>query len=49
LFEELNAAGAKIRLPLTNFPWACEFNVEDPDGHVLRFGSEPREDIPYAN
>jgi hypothetical protein len=22
--------------------------VEDPDGHVLRFGSEPRADVPFA-
>jgi uncharacterized glyoxalase superfamily protein PhnB len=48
LFEELSAADVKIRLPLKNYPWAYEFNVEDPDGHILRFGSEPREDIPYV-
>jgi hypothetical protein len=24
-----------------NRPWAYEMQVEDPDGHVLRFGSEP--------
>ena len=49
LFEEYSAAGARIYQPLRNFPWAYEFSVEDPDGHVLRFGSEPREDIPYVN
>ena len=47
-FNALNAADVKVRLPLTNYPWAYEFNIEDPDGHVLRFGSEPRADIPYA-
>jgi len=41
LHEEYRAAGAKIRRPPENFPWALEFHVEDPDGHVLRFGSEP--------
>jgi hypothetical protein len=25
-----------------NFPWACEMRVGDPDGHVLRFGSDPK-------
>ena len=34
--------GAPIRLPPTNFSWALEIQVEDPDGNVLRFGSEPR-------
>ena len=24
------------------FPWAFEMKVEDPDGHVLRFGSDPK-------
>ena len=32
-----------LHLP-TNRPWAYEMQVVDPDGHVLRFGSEPRED-----
>jgi catechol 2,3-dioxygenase-like lactoylglutathione lyase family enzyme len=27
-----------------NYPWALEFRVEDPDGNVLRFGSEPLPD-----
>jgi len=48
LFEEYTAKGATIRLPPTNYPWACEIHVEDPDHHVLRFGSEPKQDRPYA-
>jgi predicted enzyme related to lactoylglutathione lyase len=40
LHEEFVARGAKIVRPLTNYPWALEFGVEDPDRHVLRFGSE---------
>ena len=24
-----------------NYPWALEFQIEDPDGNVIRFGSEP--------
>lgn len=48
LFEEYRKSGAKIRLPPGNYPWAYEMHVEDPDGHVLRFGSEPRKDLPFA-
>jgi catechol 2,3-dioxygenase-like lactoylglutathione lyase family enzyme len=41
-FAEFSAKGARIRSPPQNFSWAYEFEVEDPDGHVLRFGSEPK-------
>ena len=41
LYEEYEASGATIRQPPQNFPWAVEMKVEDPDGHVLRFGSDP--------
>ena len=40
LYEELKAKGAKIRHPPTNYDWACEMQVEDLDGNVLRIGSE---------
>ena len=42
LYEEYKASGATIREAPTNYPWACEMRVEDPDGHVLRIGSEPK-------
>jgi catechol 2,3-dioxygenase-like lactoylglutathione lyase family enzyme len=42
LHEEYLSRGVTIRLPPTNYPWALEMQVEDPDGNVLRFGSEPR-------
>jgi len=48
LYAEYTAKGATIRLPPTNYPWAYEIHVEDPDGHVLRFGSEPKEDRPFS-
>jgi catechol 2,3-dioxygenase-like lactoylglutathione lyase family enzyme len=35
--------GAIIRLEPKNFPWALEMQIEDPDGNVLRFGSDPEE------
>ena len=41
LHDRLDRRGAKIRQAPVNRPWACEMQVEDPDGHVLRFGSEP--------
>ena len=48
LYEEYQASGAKIRHPPANYPWALEMKVHDPDGHVLRFGSEPKSDLPFA-
>jgi len=42
LQEEIVARGVAIRMPPTNYPWALEMHVEDPDGNVIRFGSEPR-------
>jgi hypothetical protein len=48
LFEEYVERGATIRHPPRNYPWAHEMKVEDPDGHVLRFGSEPRADRPFV-
>jgi len=44
-FSEFSAKGAHIRSPPQNFSWAYEFAVEDPDGHVLRFGSEPKPEL----
>jgi len=48
LQNELLARGAKIRHPPTNYPWALEMQVEDPDGNVLRIGSEPKAGEPYG-
>ena len=47
LYEEYRANGAKLRGAPRNYPWALEFHVEDPDGHVLRFGSEPIDGRPF--
>ncbi len=41
LHDEYKQRGVPIRLPPTNYPWALEIQVEDPEGNVLRFGSEP--------
>jgi catechol 2,3-dioxygenase-like lactoylglutathione lyase family enzyme len=41
LHEEYKSSGAIIRLEPTNMPWGTrEMNVEDPDGHRLRMGSD---------
>ena len=45
-FAEFVAKGARIRSAPRNFSWAYEFTVEDPDGHVLRFGSESKPGAP---
>ena len=44
LAKEYREKGAKIRHPPTNYPWAYEMQVEDPDGNVLRFGAEPKDE-----
>ena len=48
LEAEYRAKGGKIRHPPTNYPWAYEMQVEDPDGNVLRFGSEPLAGQPFG-
>ncbi|MGH2566918.1 MAG: VOC family protein [Bacteroidota bacterium] len=46
LYAEYQASGATIRHAPRNYSWALEMQVEDPDGHILRFGSEPLPDEP---
>ena len=48
-YEELKAKGVIIRDPPRNYSWALEMHVEDPDGRVLRFGSEPNANGPYLD
>jgi catechol 2,3-dioxygenase-like lactoylglutathione lyase family enzyme len=42
LYAEWTALGARIAEEPANYPWAYEFRVADPDGHILRIGSDPR-------
>ena len=44
LHEEFKQRGVEIRMPPTNYPWALEMHVEDPDGNVIRFGSDPTDE-----
>lgn len=42
LYRDLKQRGVEILLPPTDFEWAREMRVADPDGNVLRFGSAPQ-------
>jgi catechol 2,3-dioxygenase-like lactoylglutathione lyase family enzyme len=44
LFETYKRRGAIIRRKPVEESWALEMQIEDPDGNVLRFGSEPGEE-----
>jgi len=42
LYAEYTGSGVTVRIPPTNYSWALEMQIEDPDGNVLRMGSEPK-------
>jgi len=48
LFDDYSAKGVTIRQKPTNYEWAYEMRIEDPDGHMLRIGSEPKSGEPFA-
>ncbi|HET9826098.1 MAG TPA: glyoxalase superfamily protein [Chitinophagaceae bacterium] len=48
LYKELQSKGVNVKMPPTKFSWAYELQVEDPDGHILRFGTNP-DDREQAN
>ena len=47
LYQEYTTSAARVRHAPRNYPWALEMHVEDLDGHVLRFGSEPLAGRPF--
>jgi catechol 2,3-dioxygenase-like lactoylglutathione lyase family enzyme len=50
LHEELLRTGARVRHPPANYPWGSrELHVEDPDGNVLRFGSDNKPGEPFGD
>ena len=49
LLEDYRAKGYDVRHAPTNYPWAYEMQIEDPDGNVLRIGSERKTDRPDGN
>ena len=46
LYEDYKARQVTIMLPPTNYSWAYEMRIRDPDGHVLRFGWESVTGVP---
>ncbi len=48
LFQEYCEKRARIRHPPTNYPWAYEMQVSDPDGNVLRMGSDSKANEPFG-
>ena len=44
LYPDSHEDISRIITEMTSNPWAREFHVADPDGHVLRFGGEPEAD-----
>jgi len=48
LLKKYRRKGAKVRQVRTNYPWVYEVQVEDPNGNVLRFGSDPKKDGPVG-
>jgi catechol 2,3-dioxygenase-like lactoylglutathione lyase family enzyme len=48
LHDEYRRAGARIRHPPTNYPWAREMQIEDMDGNVLRIGSDNDPGQPFG-
>ena len=49
LHKEFKEKGIKIIMEPRNFSYALEMHIEDPDGHVLRFGTDPNPDEPYQD
>jgi catechol 2,3-dioxygenase-like lactoylglutathione lyase family enzyme len=43
LYHAYKERGAIIRQEPTKGPWALEMQIQDPDGNVLRFGSDLEE------
>jgi catechol 2,3-dioxygenase-like lactoylglutathione lyase family enzyme len=48
-YQLLLNEGVNIKMPPTNFSWAQEMHVFDPDGHVLRFGTDPDPTRPFQD
>jgi catechol 2,3-dioxygenase-like lactoylglutathione lyase family enzyme len=49
LHEEFKAQGVRIRQAPVNYSWALEMQIEDPDGNVLRFGTDPDVNKPFLD
>ncbi len=45
----LKIRGVAIRQAPVNYSWALEMHIEDPDGHILRLGTEPDVNLLFAD
>ena len=48
LHEKFKSHGVTIKMPPKNFSYAYEMHILDPDGHVLRFGTDPNQNEPFV-
>jgi hypothetical protein len=46
LFEEFRSGVVNARLPPADYPWAHEIQIQDSEGNILRFDSEPMKGAP---
>ena len=49
LHDQLKAKGVTIKQPPVNYSWALEMHIQDPDGHILRFGTDPDYNKPFLD
>ena len=49
LYKGYLSSDAVIHKGPTNYSWAYKMEVEDLDGNILIFGSEPLDDIPFED
>lgn len=47
--DEFVQTGIAMRRPPQNYTWAFGTHIEDPDGNVLRIGSDPLADQPFSD
>jgi catechol 2,3-dioxygenase-like lactoylglutathione lyase family enzyme len=46
LFDAIREEGVEVLQGPKNYSWAYEMKFADPDGNVLWFGTEPKDDLP---
>ena len=49
LFDQFRKNAAEFQQEPRNFTWAYQMIVQDPDGHLLIFGSGPKQDEPFLD
>jgi len=47
-FQRVREKRALIRQKPTNLSWVYEMQIEDPDGNVIRFGSDSKKKIRFG-